>query len=80
MQEVSRLCFHKTPKEILEWIELGKGALLVVGTRRVGKTYLIRGLFKEGKIDYVEFNFVKQPGLQMRFFVLHMLVAKRIAI
>ena len=57
------MLFRKASKEIGEWIESGKDALLVAGARQVGKTYLIRGLLKERKIDYVEFNFVKQPGL-----------------
>lgn len=45
------MLFRKASKEIGEWIESGKDALLVAGARQVGKTYLIRGLLKERKID-----------------------------
>ena len=61
------MLFREASKEIVKWIESGKDALLVAGARQVGKTYLIRELLKERKIDYVEFNFVKQPGLLSTF-------------
>lgn len=57
------MLFRKASKEIAKWIESGKDALLVAGARQVRKIYLIRELLEERKIDYVEFNFVKQPGL-----------------
>ena len=53
---------------LLQWLKSPeRKPLLVYGARQVGKTYLIRELLKERKIDYVEFNFVKQPGLLSTF-------------
>ena len=57
------MLFRKVSKQINEWIDSGKEALLVTGARQVGKTYLIRELLKDKKRDYIEFNFVKQPKL-----------------
>lgn len=57
------MLYRKTSKQINEWIDNGKAALLVTGARQVGKTYLIRELLKESNKDFVEFNFIKQPNL-----------------
>ncbi|MDD6241366.1 MAG: AAA family ATPase [Eubacteriales bacterium] len=57
------MLYRKAKKSIENWIENGRDALLVVGARQVGKSFLIRETLKEHHCDYVEFNFIKQRGL-----------------
>ena len=63
LKRILYMLYRKVSKQINEWIDSGKEALLVTGARQVGKTYLIRELLKDKKRDYIEFNFVKQPKL-----------------
>ena len=46
-------------KEINDWIDNGKDALLITGARQIGKTYLIRNCLKEKNIPYIELNFIE---------------------
>ena len=46
-------------KQINDWIDNGKDALLITGARQIGKTYLIRNCLKEKNIPYIEFNFIE---------------------
>ena len=57
------MLFRKIKQDIDKWIKEGKDALLVVGARQVGKSYLIRETLKGHNCDYVEFNFIKQKKL-----------------
>lgn len=57
------MLYRKISKQINDWIDHGKDALLVTGARQVGKSYLIRELLNAKEIDFVEFNFIKQPKL-----------------
>ena len=50
-------------KEINEWIENGKNALLVSGVRQVGKTFLIRSCLDKNNSDFLEINFIKNPEI-----------------
>lgn len=57
------MLYRKASKQINEWIDNGKEALLVTGARQVGKSYLIRESLKAKQRGFVEFNFIKQPKL-----------------
>ena len=57
------MLYRKIKKIIDEWIGNGKDALLVTGARQVGKSFIIRESLIEKKVDYVEFNFIKQKKL-----------------
>ena len=57
------MLYRKKENEIVEWIKNGKNAMLITGARQVGKSYLIRETLKKMKVDYVEFNFIKQSYL-----------------
>lgn len=57
------MLWRKRQKDIIDWIENGKDALLVTGARQIGKTYLIEETLKETDSDYVSFNFIEQPEL-----------------
>lgn len=57
------MIYRKIEKEIQNWIQQEKKALLVAGARQIGKTYLIRECLKNSEYPYVEFNFVEQPEL-----------------
>lgn len=46
-------------KQINNWIDNGKDALLITGARQIGKTYLIRNCLKEKNIPYIELNFIE---------------------
>lgn len=48
-------------KQINNWSDNGKDALLITGARQIGKTYLIRNCLKEKNIPYVELNFIGNP-------------------
>lgn len=54
---------RKAEKRVKEWIETEKDALMIIGARQIGKTYLIRKCLKESKIPYIELNFIEQPEL-----------------
>lgn len=61
------MLYRKVKASIEEWLKNGKDALLITGARQVGKSFIIRETLKENKIDYVEFNFIKQPELTKIF-------------
>ncbi len=46
-------------KQINDWIDNGKDALLITGARQIGKTYLIRNCLKEKNTPYIELNFIE---------------------
>ena len=48
-------------KQINDWIDNDKDALLITGARQIGKTYLIRNCLKEKYIPYIELNFIENP-------------------
>lgn len=50
---------RKIEKEIYDWIENGKNALLIDGARQVGKTYTIRHCLEAKKQDYIELNLIQ---------------------
>ena len=50
------MLYKKVSKQIDEWIDNGKEALLITEARQVGKSYLIRELLKDKKKEFVEFN------------------------
>ncbi len=52
---------RKYEKEINNWIENGKKALLVSGARQVGKTYIIRHCVNQSKYKLIEFNLIQNP-------------------
>lgn len=52
------MLYRKAKKEIEDWIDNGKVALLVLGARQVGKTYLIEETLKERNKKYVMINFL----------------------
>ena len=54
---------RKIEKNIIDWIENGKKALLIEGARQVGKTYIIRKCLEEKQKNYVEFNLIEQPEI-----------------
>ena len=46
-------------KDIYNWLENGKNALLIDGARQVGKTYTIRHCLETKKLDYIELNLIQ---------------------
>lgn len=57
------MLYRKIRKEIENWLENSKDALLVTGARQVGKSYIIREILKEKNKDFVEINFIDQKNL-----------------
>ena len=49
--------------KIQNWINNSKKALLIYGTRQVGKTYLIREMLKRNSISYFEINFQEREDI-----------------
>lgn len=54
---------RKIEKDIQDWIEHDKRALLVYGVRQAGKTYIIRKCLREAGCKYVEFNLIREPEI-----------------
>ena len=54
---------RKAEKEIMEWIQSSKTALLVSGARQVGKTWSIRKCLQDANCDYLEVNLIEDPEL-----------------
>jgi len=50
-------------KNIKNWIEKDRNALLVSGARQVGKTYSIRRCLREAGVDFLEVNLIETPQL-----------------
>lgn len=53
------MLWRKRQKDIIDWIYNETKALLVTGTRQIGKTYLIKKTLKQENCDFVEFNLIK---------------------
>lgn len=53
------MIIRNAEKQINNWIDNGKDALLITGAREIGKTYLIRNCLKEKNIPYIELNFIE---------------------
>lgn len=49
--------------KIQNWINNSKKALIIYGTRQVGKTYLIREMLKRNSISYFEINFQEREDI-----------------
>lgn len=54
---------RKIEKQIWNWLENDKKALLIEGARQVGKTSVIRKVLDDAKRKYVEFNLIDQPEI-----------------
>ena len=52
---------RKIEKDIIDWIDNDKKALLIEGARQVGKTYIIKKCLEAKEKKYIEFNLVNQP-------------------
>ena len=57
------MLWRKRQKDIIDWIYNEKKALLVIGARQIGKTYLIKKTLEQENCDFVEFNLIKQPEI-----------------
>ncbi len=54
---------RKRESDIKKWLNEDKNALLIYGARQVGKTFLIRKVLKEMKVNFCEFNLIKNPKI-----------------
>lgn len=54
---------RKIEKQIWNWLENDRKALLIEGARQVGKTSVIRKVLDDAKRRYVEFNLIDQPEI-----------------
>lgn len=54
---------RKIEKQIRNWLDNDKKALLIEGARQVGKTSVIRKVLEDAKQYYVEFNLIEQPEI-----------------
>ena len=63
----TNMLYRKAKKQLIDWLTNSNDALLVDGARQIGKSYLIRETLKEQNVDFVEFNFIKQPKLKTIF-------------
>ena len=54
---------RKIEKQIWNWLENDRKALLIEGARQVGKTSVIRKVLEDAKRKYVEFNLIDQPEI-----------------
>lgn len=50
--------------KIIKWLKESNQALLISGARQVGKTYTIRKVLNEQKINFCEINFILNPTLK----------------
>lgn len=50
--------------KIIKWLKESNKALLISGARQVGKTYTIRKVLSEQKINFCEINFILNPTLK----------------
>lgn len=57
------MLIRKIEKDIQDWIENDKRALLIYGVRQAGKTYIIRKCLREAGCNYVEFNLIREPEI-----------------
>ncbi len=61
------MLFRKKSKDLKNWLNSSKNAILITGARQSGKTFLIRSVLREEKADFVELNLLKQPELVRLF-------------
>ena len=54
---------RKIEKQIWNWLENDRKALLIEGARQVGKTSIIRKVLDDANRKYVEFNLIDQPEI-----------------
>ena len=54
---------RKIEKQITEWIQHDKRALLIYGVRQAGKTFIIRECLKNASRGFVEFNLIEEPDV-----------------
>ncbi|MGX8833445.1 ATP-binding protein [Amedibacillus sp. YH-ame6] len=54
---------RKLSKDIMEWIDHGKEALLVTGARQIGKTYIIKECLQNSSHSYTTLNFIENREL-----------------
>lgn len=50
--------------KIIKWLKESNQALLISGARQVGKTYTVRKVLNEHKINFCEINFILNPTLK----------------
>ena len=61
LKERKNMLLRKIEKNITDWIENDKKALLIEGARQVGKTFIIRKCLNEKHKNFIEFNLIDQP-------------------
>lgn len=61
------MLYRKVQKDINNWLNEGKKALLVTGARQVGKSYLIRETLKQNNCPYIEINFIENKKAKEMF-------------
>lgn len=54
---------RKIETSVISWIKNDNKALLIDGARQVGKTFVIRKVFHDLNINYIEFNLIQSPQL-----------------
>ena len=54
---------RKIEAAIATWLEKSRNALLIQGTRQVGKTFTIRKTLKNSGLRWTEFNLIEEPRL-----------------
>lgn len=54
---------RKVEKDIQNWLQDDKRALLVYGVRQAGKTYIIRHCLESAGCSYIEFNLIREPDI-----------------
>ena len=54
---------RKVEKDIQNWLQDDKRALLVYGVRQAGKTYIIRHCLESEGCSYIEFNLIREPDI-----------------
>ena len=61
------MLFRKKSKDLKNWLNSSKNAILITGARQTGKTFLIRSVLQEENADFVELNLLRQPELVRLF-------------
>ena len=61
------MLFRKKSKDLKNWLNSSKNAILITGARQTGKTFLIRNVLQEENADFVELNLLRQPELVRLF-------------
>ena len=55
--------YRNIEKDINNWLKESKEALLIEGARQVGKTYTIRTVLNDNKVNFLEINFIDRPDI-----------------